>query len=102
VAPAEDDPIDITLQQRGATHGNPILNLGVTAELWNVYLAAVLEGQRRPLDAADVATMMTIFKAARICTGDHSFHDHYADMAGYATLARRLRVYLAGQDSKDD
>lgn len=70
-------------------HGAPENTFAVIADLWEMFLAhrCGLEGNLTP---ADVAVMMTLFKAARYVSNP-SNPDNYIDGAGYMALAGEMR-----------
>ncbi len=73
---------------RAATHGDAEDNFQATADLWSWWLSnrQIPEG---PLEASDVAMMMSLFKIARIsANGGHE--DSYIDLCGYAALAGEI------------
>lgn len=76
------EAIAITLGPRGAVYGHAADNLGLTLDLWNVYLADL----DRPLTVSDLAALMVLVKLARL----HHTPDHYdtlLDMAGWPSAA---------------
>jgi hypothetical protein len=76
------DALEITLGARGNTYGHPADNLGLTVDLWNVYLRDL----DRDLTISDLAALMVLVKLARL----HHTPDHYdtlLDMAGWPSAA---------------
>lgn len=72
------------LNERGKTHGDFTDNARVSQELKDVLKAhpryhALTAVQAESLD-------MICHKIARIIAGNPNFEDHWADLAGYATL----------------
>lgn len=67
---------------RAATHGNAEDSFGLIAAYWSAHLDT-------PITAQDVATMMVLFKCARI-KGNATHADNFVDAAGYAALAGEI------------
>lgn len=81
-----DEAKRIVCTDRNEQYGEPEDNFDVISEYW----AAYLNGKYKvgvPLDAGDVAHMMTLFKMGRITTAKAYKDDNYIDMAGYAACA---------------
>ena len=73
-------------QDRAATHGNAEDSFTSIAALWEWWLIHRDEG---PLDAYDVAMMMSLFKHARaVSNRNHS--DNQVDACGYLALASEM------------
>jgi hypothetical protein len=76
------EALDITLGARGSVYGHPTDNLGLTLDLWNVYL----QDLDRELTISDLAALMVLVKLARLHhTPDHK--DTLLDMAGWPSAA---------------
>jgi hypothetical protein len=76
------EALEITLGPRGNTYGHAADNLGLTLDLWNVYLRDL----DRDLTISDLAALMVLVKLARL----HQTPDHYdtlLDMAGWPSAA---------------
>lgn len=87
VAAAMDEPDDIraTLNERAATHGSYTDHAHQTQILKEVMRAN--PGWNK-LDWHERETLeMIAHKIGRILTGNPHFHDHWHDIAGYATLS---------------
>ena len=81
-----DEAKKIVRNDRNEQYGEPEDNFDVISEYW----AAYLNGKYKiglPLDAGDVAHMMTLFKMGRITTAKEYKEDNYIDIAGYAACA---------------
>lgn len=72
------------LKDRNATHGEPEDNFGRIAELWTAY-------KRVPINATDVAVMMTLVKVARIAQSPEH-RDSWIDLAGYAACGAGIAL----------
>jgi len=73
--------------QREEDYGSPEDNFAIIAELWNVYLDAVLINEDS-ITSKDVAMMMALLKIARIASGTKE--DNFVDLAGYAACAGEI------------
>lgn len=75
------------LDERGATHGDFHCNAIYAQELRRVFRSSPQWPQMRPehQEALDMAAT----KISRILSGQAEYADHWADLAGYATLALR-------------
>jgi len=72
------EALDITLGARGDVYGHAADNLGLTVDLWNMYLRNL----DRDLTLSDLAALMVLVKMARLHrTPDHK--DTLLDMAGW-------------------
>ena len=73
---------------RAATHGDAEDSFQTIADAWSWWLSnrSIPES---PLEASDVAIMMSLFKIARIA-GNAQHEDNYIDLAGYAALAGEI------------
>lgn len=71
---------------RAATHGAAEDSFNAIAASWEVWLSIRKPG---PLNAFDVACMMTLFKLARMA-GNPGHIDSAVDAAGYAALAGEI------------
>ena len=78
--------------ERNAAYGEPADNFRAIADFWNVYLSSRGAVLVQPLNAADVATMMSLLKIARIATGEAKL-DNYVDLAGYAVCGGEVSVH---------
>ncbi len=67
---------EIICNDRNEQYGEPEDNFCKIAAFWSAYLD-------RQITSADVATMMCLFKIARIATGGHKT-DNWVDLIGYA------------------
>jgi hypothetical protein len=82
--------IEDTLEERQKTHGNfethALIAQSIKCQMFNAHGYGVLSAtQREALD-------MIAHKIARILNGNPNVHDHWHDIAGYATLeADRLK-----------
>lgn len=75
--------IQKTLAQRNGTHGNFISN----ALLSQALKMAIREHRSVALSSAQLEALdMIAHKIARIVTGNPDVHDHWHDIAGYASL----------------
>lgn len=76
---------------REQDYGTPERNFELIAELWTTYLKAkcVIPEADICINGEDVATMMCLFKIARIATG-RGKADSFIDLAGYAACAGEL------------
>lgn len=70
------------VMDRPTAYGDPEDNFARIALLWNAYLAARRE-PARPLNSADVALMLDLFKTARLAN-DQTHTDSWIDKAGYS------------------
>jgi len=73
---------------REKEYGHPAKNLRAIANMWEMYLHEKYDAQL-PLDAADVAWMMTLLKMCRDFNG--AKRDTITDAAGYIGLIGRVR-----------
>lgn len=76
--------IEKTLKQRQKTHGNFETHAKISQSIkWEMYMSDgysnLNTSQREALD-------MIAHKIARILNGNPDVHDHWHDIAGYATL----------------
>ena len=76
---------------RAATHGAAEDSFSAIAAIWEVWLSIRKPG---PLNAFDVACMMTLFKLARMA-GNPGHIDSAVDAAGYAALAGEIATEAA-------
>lgn len=77
---------DALLAERAATHGDADAVGELYAALtraWRTYATNSPGPLQYPVD-------MIFVKLARIGCGDMTHEDHYADLEGYSTLARRM------------
>jgi hypothetical protein len=82
--PAKTD-LYATLNARAQTHGDYSQHAEVTQALKRVMHGAPNWGRLSPAHAE--ALDMVAHKIGRILAGDPNTHDHWHDLAGYATLA---------------
>ena len=80
--------IEKTLKQRQKTHGDFATHAKISQQL----KAVLWEHDFQELDADQIEALeMICHKIARVLNGDPNHHDHWHDIAGYATLvANRL------------
>jgi hypothetical protein len=76
---------------RAQTHGKAEDNFKAIAASWDVWLSIRKPG---PLNAFDVACMMTLFKLARMA-GNPGHIDSAIDAVGYAALAGEIATDVA-------
>lgn len=76
--------INETLTQRNSTHGNFVHNAMLSQGIKNM-IRIHADGRLSQLQFE--ALDMIAHKIARIVTGNPNVHDHWHDIAGYATLA---------------
>lgn len=75
--------IEKTLKQRQKTHGNFETHAKISQKL----KAVLWEHDFQELDADQIEALeMICHKIARVLNGDPNHHDHWHDIAGYATL----------------
>lgn len=67
---------------REEDYGSPESNFQRIADLWSVYLGAIMT-------PVDVAAMLALLKIARIASG-HAKGDNWVDLAGYAACGGEL------------
>jgi hypothetical protein len=70
---------------RNAQYGDPRADFLRTADMWNAYIAGVMERQDGCIDLKthDVAAMMCLLKISRISWSPEK-QDSWMDLAGYA------------------
>jgi hypothetical protein len=74
--------VDKILAERKTQHGDFSVHSRITQQL-----KAVIKSDRGKLgDLHNEAVDMILHKIGRICAGDPNLHDHWDDIAGYATL----------------
>lgn len=73
---------------RAETHGPKLRNHQNIATMWNAYMA-IRRYPGTPLDALDVAEMMSLLKKARKQLGAYN-PDDYLDDIGYSAIAGEL------------
>jgi hypothetical protein len=73
-----------TLNQRSTTHGDYTVHARITQELKRVIERQ--DNYDRLNDCQREALAIIAHKIARILAGNPNFHDHWHDIAGYATL----------------
>ena len=75
--------IEKTLKQRQKTHGDFATHAKISQQL----KAVLWEHDFQELDVDQIEALeMICHKIARVLNGDPSHHDHWHDIAGYATL----------------
>ena len=75
--------IEKTLKQRQKTHGD----FATHAEISQKLKAVLWENDFQELDADQIEALeMICHKIARVLNGNPNHHDHWHDIAGYATL----------------
>lgn len=77
--------IRATLDERARTHGDYNGHAAVTQMLKQIMRAAPKWGELKYHEQETLE--MVAHKISRILTGDPHFHDHWHDIAGYATLS---------------
>lgn len=77
--------VEKTLADRQKTHGDFNTHSKISQALKGVVLAHATKTN----DAQDEALEMICHKIARILNGDPNVHDHWHDIAGYATLVAK-------------
>lgn len=77
--------------ERERDYGTPERNFELIGELWTTYLKAKCVSPEADvcINGEDVATLMCLFKIARIATG-RGKADSFIDLAGYAACAGEL------------
>ena len=78
---------------RGPQHGPLEDSFEYIAQLWTTYIEGSIHNRHERqvnIDAFDVLQMMTLLKIGRAVYGDASMADHYADAAGYQSLAAAI------------
>ena len=77
--------------EREQDYGTPDKNFELISELWTTYLKAKCVSPKADvcINGEDIATMMCLFKIARIATG-RGKADSFIDLAGYAACAGEL------------
>jgi hypothetical protein len=75
--------IEKTLKQRQKTHGDFATHAAISQKL----KAVLWEHDFQELDADQIEALeMICHKIARVLNGNPNHHDHWHDIAGYATL----------------
>ena len=75
--------IEKTLKQRQKTHGEFATHAKISQQL----KAVLWEHDFQELDADQIEALeMICHKIARVLNGNQNHHDHWHDIAGYATL----------------
>lgn len=78
------DARNIVCDDRNKQYGEPEDNFANIAKLWGAYLDA-------PIDAMDVAVMMTLFKIGRIMSNPRK-EDTWVDAAGYIACGAEIAL----------
>ena len=76
--------VELILAQRGGTHGSFSEQFRLSQELKRILATGPRYGQLTP--AMREAAEMVLMKLSRAVCGDPFHEDHWADIAGYATL----------------
>lgn len=85
-----DSAKNCVCNDRNGQYGEPEDNFAVIANFWQDYLYAAT-GERITITAADVASMMVLFKVARIATSTGNISaDSFIDIAGYAACGGEI------------
>ena len=76
---------------RDQSYGSPENSFRIIADLWAPYLRekCVSDGADVNIMPEDVASMMVLFKMARVATGSYSA-DSWVDAAGYAACGGEI------------
>lgn len=86
-------PTEKLIKERGKTHGAYADHARVTQRLKAIIhdeLARRKGRKQRDLSAPQLETIdMILHKIGRVIAGDPDIHDHWDDMAGYATIASK-------------
>ena len=85
------EAIKITTSDRNKAYGNPEDNFRNIAALWTGYVRA--QGVDKDFTPADVASMMTLMKVARLATNP-GHRDSALDVAGYAACLADIQETL--------
>lgn len=89
-------------QDRNQQYGEPEDNFAIIANFWRDYLYAVT-GERIAITPADVASMMVLFKVARVATATGNVSaDSFIDAAGYAACGGEIMTEMYGNESSFD
>lgn len=83
------------LNERGQRHGHFAVHSAMSQELKTAFhrctqMRTTGDKKRSLTPYQQEAIEMILHKIARICAGDPDFHDHWDDIAGYATLVSEL------------
>lgn len=85
-----DSAKNCVCNDRNGQYGEPEDNFAIIANFWQDYLYAVT-GERITITAADVASMMVLFKVARVATATGNVSaDSFIDAAGYAACGGEI------------
>lgn len=77
-------------EDRNRQYGKPENNFAIIANFWRDYLYAVTS-ERIAITPADVASMMVLFKVARVATATGNVSaDSFVDIAGYAACGGEI------------
>jgi hypothetical protein len=91
------EALQITLGPRSDVYGHAADNLGLTVDLWNVYL----RGLDRELTLSDLAALMELLKLARLRhSPDH--YDTLLDMAGWPSAVWDALTEQRKREGKSD
>lgn len=75
---------DIIYNARNQAYGNPLDNHGCTAQLFSVYIGALMRRGQVELKAEDVCMFNILQKISRYATTGVEHRDTLVDIAGYA------------------
>ena len=81
--------INETLEQRQKTHGNFLDHAKTSMTLKGVVAQAIISGNKELTFSQREALDMICHKIARVVSGNPNTHDHWHDIAGYATLVAK-------------
>jgi hypothetical protein len=81
-------PSDLIAERR-KTHGAFTTNAKISQGLKDFLRKEMSEAGVLLTDVQQEALDMICLKISRICSGQAGFHDHWADIAGYAKLAEQ-------------
>lgn len=81
-----EEAIYVTTQDRNITHGSPVANFTVAADLFTAGLHGLLKDGVK-VEPWRVAILVDLLKTARLVTGSHQHRDNWVDKAGYSGCA---------------
>lgn len=87
-----EEAIKITSVDRNQAYGNPEDNFNNIANMWRAHLKARYGVEL--VDAADVAIMMILMKAARLSTNP-THRDSAVDVAGYSACLHDIQLTMS-------
>lgn len=94
-----EDAKNCVLKDRNTTYGAPEDNFARIAELWNAYLRIRPTDSNAPLNALDVAHMMSLMKLARLAYNP-THVDSFVDFAGYVACAAGISLAPRAREGK--